>query len=113
MSGEVEKGFVRNTMATVQIKWSLSEKSKTRKIRFLGASIVLQWFNSARPLNGSQANRMKIVRKETYGRESTSSAKLKAKDDTSLLTFHEVHAKTKQEKCKLLEKEYIKSPTIE
>lgn len=51
---------------------------------------------------------MKIVRKETYGRESTSSGKLKAEYDTSLLTFHEVHAKTKQGKCELLEKECIK-----
>lgn len=34
MSGELEEGFVRNTTATVQIKRSLSEKSKTRKVRF-------------------------------------------------------------------------------
>lgn len=37
-------------------------------------------------------------------RGSTSSSKLKAKDDTSLLTFHQMHAKTKKGKCELLEK---------
>lgn len=40
-------------------------------------------------------------------RESTSSSKLKAKDDTSLLTFHQMHAKTKQGKRELLEKKSV------
>lgn len=81
MCDKVEKRFVLNAMATVQIEWSSPEKSKTRKIRFLGAFPVLWWFSSVRPLNGGRVNKIKIVCSRKYTREATLLDKLKVEND--------------------------------
>lgn len=68
--GEVEKRFVRNTIVTVQIKWnSFFRKIKDEKNTVsLAHPSYCGGLSSAWPLNGSQANRMKIVLGEMHER---------------------------------------------
>ncbi|KYN08093.1 hypothetical protein ALC62_00938, partial [Cyphomyrmex costatus] len=53
----------RNVVLRMRVK-----NQRREKYGFLGASIVLRWFSSAWPLNGSQANRMKIALGEMHER---------------------------------------------